>query len=41
EGQTLSEALQGAQKLLRSDPRTAHPIFWAPFVLIGDAASTL
>jgi CHAT domain-containing protein len=39
--QTLSEALQGAQMKLRQDRRTAHPIFWAPFVLIGDASSKL
>jgi CHAT domain-containing protein len=41
ENQTLSAALQGAQRKLRQDPDSAHPIFWAPFVLIGDASSRL
>jgi CHAT domain-containing protein len=41
ENQDLSEALQGAQRKLRQDPASAHPIFWAPFVLIGDASSKL
>jgi len=37
-GPTLGKAsaLQGAQIALMDDPKTAHPIFWAPFVLIGD-----
>ncbi len=29
-------ALRSAQLALLSDPRTAHPFFWAPFILIGD-----
>jgi CHAT domain-containing protein len=29
-------ALQQAQLTLLDDPKTAHPIFWAPFVLVGD-----
>ena len=41
EGQTLNAALQGAQRKLRQNPASAHPIFWAPFVLIGDASSKL
>ena len=41
EKMTLADALQDAQRRLRRDPRSAHPVFWAPFVLIGDAATTL
>ncbi|MGG7565619.1 CHAT domain-containing protein [Rhodovulum sp. DZ06] len=41
EGLTLSEALQEAQRRMRRDPRSSHPVFWAPFVLIGDASTTL
>jgi CHAT domain-containing protein len=29
-------ALQKAQLTLLDDSKTAHPIFWAPFVLVGD-----
>lgn len=29
-------ALQKAQIALMDDPKSAHPIFWAPFVLVGD-----
>jgi CHAT domain-containing protein len=29
-------ALQQAQLALLDDPKTAHPLFWAPFVLVGD-----
>ena len=35
-----AEALQRAMKTLmtdRSDPRNAHPLVWAPFVLVGEA----
>jgi CHAT domain-containing protein len=31
-----ASALQKAQLALLDDPKTAHPIFWAPFVLVGD-----
>ncbi len=31
-----ASALRSAQLALLSDPRTAHPFFWAPFILIGD-----
>ena len=30
-----------AQSKLRDNPATSHPIFWGPFVLIGDGAQTL
>ena len=29
------EALQRAQLTILRDPATAHPYFWAPFILIG------
>ncbi|MEZ4675179.1 MAG: CHAT domain-containing protein [Caldilineaceae bacterium] len=39
-GQSKQHALQQAQGHLRTnDDRYAHPYFWAPFLLIGDAAS--
>ena len=31
-----ASALQKAQIALLDDPKTAHPIFWAPFALAGD-----
>jgi CHAT domain-containing protein len=31
-----AEALRQAQLALLSDPDTAHPYYWAPFILIGD-----
>ncbi|MDX1384057.1 MAG: CHAT domain-containing protein, partial [Thermoanaerobaculia bacterium] len=30
-----AEALRRARLELRSDPRYAHPYYWAPFVLLG------
>ncbi|HET7341243.1 MAG TPA: CHAT domain-containing protein, partial [Methylomirabilota bacterium] len=30
------DALRAAQREVLGDPRTAHPFFWAPFVLVGD-----
>jgi CHAT domain-containing protein len=31
-----AEALRRAQAAVRARPETAHPFFWAPFVLVGD-----
>ena len=31
-----AEALRRAQAAVRAKPETAHPFFWAPFVLVGD-----
>jgi CHAT domain-containing protein len=31
------DALRAAQLAVLREPRTAHPFFWAPFVLVGDA----
>ena len=38
---TFATALRDAQSELRNTPATSHPIFWGPFVLIGDGAQTL
>ncbi len=38
---SFATALRDAQGELRNDPKTSHPIFWGPFVLIGDGAQTL
>jgi CHAT domain-containing protein len=35
-----AEALRRAQNALRGNPQTAHPFFWAPFVLVGDGGAT-
>jgi CHAT domain-containing protein/Tfp pilus assembly protein PilF len=35
-GVTLAEALRQAEIALLKDPQTAHPFFWAAFILIGD-----
>lgn len=37
----FADALQQAQEELRRNPATSHPVFWGPFVLIGDASATL
>ncbi len=31
-----AEALRKAQLAMIGDPRTAHPVFWAPFVVVGE-----
>jgi CHAT domain-containing protein len=35
-----AEALRRAQAAVRAKPQTAHPFFWAPFVLVGDGGAT-
>jgi len=35
ENMTKAKALQNAQKMLISQHRYWHPIYWAPFLLIG------
>ena len=35
-GQEYPEALRAAEVALMRDPKTRHPFYWAPFVLIGD-----
>ncbi|MEM1313015.1 MAG: CHAT domain-containing protein [Pseudomonadota bacterium] len=41
DGMDFASALRAAQSDLRSRRETSHPVFWAPFVLIGDASKTL
>jgi CHAT domain-containing protein/tetratricopeptide (TPR) repeat protein len=36
-GQTLASALRQAELTLLQDPVLSHPLFWAPFNLVGDA----
>ncbi len=31
-----AEALERAEMKLAADKNTAHPFYWAPFVLVGD-----
>lgn len=40
-GETFATALRASQDDLRRTPATSHPIFWGPFVLIGDGGLTL
>jgi len=37
-GQSVGEALAGAEARLMDDPQTSHPFYWAAFVVVGDAA---
>lgn len=41
DNETLAQALRGAKAELRGQPNRSHPIFWGPFVLIGDGALKL
>ena len=34
-----AEALRRSQAALRAKPATAHPFFWAPFILVGDGGT--
>ncbi len=38
-GDAVGEALRAAQEALRSSPATAHPFYWAGFVLVGEAST--
>ena len=31
-----AEALQAAQLSFLEDPKTSHPYYWAPFILMGN-----
>jgi CHAT domain-containing protein len=35
-----AEALRRAQTAVRLRLQTAHPFFWAPFVLVGDGGAS-
>ncbi|MEM7546099.1 MAG: CHAT domain-containing protein [Pseudomonadota bacterium] len=41
DGVSFNVALRSAQEDLRRRPATSHPVFWGPFVLIGDGGLTL
>jgi tetratricopeptide (TPR) repeat protein len=40
-GQSVARAVRSAQDVLRSDPATAHPFYWAGFVAIGRGEITV
>lgn len=40
-GASKADAVQAAQRGLMDDPEYSNPIFWAPFVFIGDGAKAL
>jgi hypothetical protein len=40
-GSSISSALREAQERMAGDPATAHPFYWAGFVVMGDAEGTL
>ena len=40
-GCTAGDALRLAQNMVRADPRTSHPFYWAGFVLIGEAETRI
>ena len=37
-GMAKDEALRQAMRKIASDPTSADPYYWAPFVLFGDSA---
>ncbi|MBU6394882.1 MAG: CHAT domain-containing protein [Sphingomonadales bacterium] len=37
-GDSVGDALAGAEAALMDDPQTSHPFYWAAFVVVGDAA---
>lgn len=41
QGAAKSDAVQGAQRRLMDDPDFSNPVFWAPFVFIGDGSKML
>ena len=40
-GEPLSLAMAAAQKTLYTQPETAHPFYWAAFILVGDGSVKL
>ena len=40
-GQSLGLSLENAQEALMADATTSHPYYWAPFIILGDAARPL
>jgi len=41
DGKTAEDALRAAQQVLRADPATAHPFYWAGFVVVGTDGARL
>lgn len=41
EGETVSAAVDRAQEATRRAPATAHPFYWAGFVVVGDGSMTI
>jgi CHAT domain-containing protein len=37
----LGRALADAQKQIYDQPETAHPFYWAAFILVGDGGGSL
>jgi CHAT domain-containing protein len=37
QGLSKDEALRQAMALVRKNPATSHPYYWAPFILVGDS----
>ena len=40
-GVPSAQALEQAQEKLMDDPQTAHPFYWAAFIILGDGAKPL
>jgi CHAT domain-containing protein len=38
-GDTTAEAMRRAQRMLRRNPAYAHPLYWAPFVVVGRSSA--
>ncbi len=41
QGMPLADAMQTSQHKLMDDPDLSNPLFWAPFVILGDGSKTL
>lgn len=41
QGSAKADSVQGAQRRLMDDPEFSNPVFWAPFVFIGDGSKAL
>lgn len=40
-GETVAQALSDAQQSLKSNPRTAHPFYWAGFIVVGEGETRI
>ncbi len=41
QGVPKDEALRKAMALVRENPATSHPYYWAPFILVGNSDNSL